>query len=66
MCVAQEATIRSLRDMMVATLGRMIDHLRKSMSVDLDDLTVLILDEADCILERGFKLEIPKLVMLIS
>ncbi|KAI3723864.1 hypothetical protein L2E82_35625 [Cichorium intybus] len=59
---AQEATIRSLPDMIVATLGRMIDHLRKSMSVDLDDLAVLILDETDCLLELGFKHEIPELI----
>ncbi|KAI3496561.1 hypothetical protein L1887_38926 [Cichorium endivia] len=32
----------------------------------LDDLAVLILDEADCLFELGFEAEIPKLVMLNS
>lgn len=51
-------------DIVVATPGRMIDHLRNSMSVDLDDLAVLILDEADRLLELGFSAEIRELVSL--
>jgi len=44
----QEVDSRSMPDIVVATPGRMIDHLRNARSVDLDDLAVLILDEADC------------------
>lgn len=58
----QESTLRSQPDIVVATPGRMIDHLRNSMSVDLDDLAVLILDEADRLLELGFNAEIHELV----
>ncbi|KAI3724128.1 hypothetical protein L2E82_35895 [Cichorium intybus] len=61
---AQESALRSLPDIVVATPGRMIDHLRNSMSVDLDDLAVLILDEADRLLELGFDAEIRELVRL--
>ncbi|KAI5590092.1 hypothetical protein POPTR_005G241300v4 [Populus trichocarpa] len=60
----QEASLRSMPDIVVATPGRMIDHLRNSMSVDLDDLAVLILDEADRLLELGFNAEIHELVRL--
>lgn len=60
----QEAALRSMPDIVVATPGRMIDHLRNSMSVDLDDLAVLILDEADRLLELGFNAEIHELVRL--
>ncbi|CAN4123008.1 unnamed protein product [Withania somnifera] len=60
----QEAALRSMPDIVVATPGRMIDHLRNSMSVDLDDLAVLILDEADRLLELGFSAEIHELVRL--
>ncbi|KAG6774737.1 hypothetical protein POTOM_022106 [Populus tomentosa] len=60
----QEAALRSVPDIVVATPGRMIDHLRNSMSVDLDDLAVLILDEADRLLELGFNAEIHELVRL--
>lgn len=60
----QEAALRSMPDIVVATPGRMIDHLRNSMSVDLDDLAVLILDEADRLLQLGFSAEIHELVLL--
>ncbi|OAY22619.1 DEAD-box ATP-dependent RNA helicase 28 isoform X2 [Manihot esculenta] len=60
----QESALRSMPDIVVATPGRMIDHLRNSMSVDLDDLAVLILDEADRLLELGFSAEIQELVKL--
>ncbi|XAR64204.1 RNA helicase [Bertholletia excelsa] len=60
----QEAALRSMPDIVVATPGRMIDHLRNSMSIDLDDLAVLILDEADRLLELGFSAEIRELVKL--
>ena len=56
------AALRSMPDIVVATPGRMIDHLRNSMSIDLDDLAVLILDEADRLLELGFNAEIRELV----
>ncbi|XP_042063243.1 DEAD-box ATP-dependent RNA helicase 28-like [Salvia splendens] len=62
----QEAALRTLPDIVVATPGRMIDHLRNSMSVHLDELAVLILDEADRLLELGFSAEINELVKLCS
>ncbi|CAH9077671.1 unnamed protein product [Cuscuta europaea] len=60
----QVSALRSLPDIVVATPGRMIDHLRNSMSIHLDDLAVLILDEADRLLELGFSEEIGELVRL--
>ncbi|EPS70742.1 hypothetical protein M569_04012, partial [Genlisea aurea] len=60
----QEASLRSLPDIVVATPGRMIDHLRNSLSVHLDELAVLILDEADRLLELGFSAEIQELVKM--
>ncbi|KAL8139044.1 hypothetical protein V2J09_005045, partial [Rumex salicifolius] len=60
----QEVALRSRPDIVIATPGRMIDHLRNSMSVDLDNLTFLILDEADRLLELGFTSEISELVRL--
>jgi hypothetical protein len=49
-------------DIVVATPGRIIDHLRNSLSVGLEDLAVVILDEADRLLELGFSAEIQELV----
>ncbi|CAA7044714.1 unnamed protein product [Microthlaspi erraticum] len=60
----QETVLRSRPDILVATPGRMIDHLRNSMSFDLEQLAVLILDEADRLLQTGFATEIQELVRL--
>lgn len=45
-------------DIVVCTPGRMIDHVQNTMSVDLDDVEVVILDEADRLLELGFTDEV--------
>eukprot|EP01018_Ginkgo_biloba_P019412 Gb_16576 [translate_table: standard] len=60
----QEAALRSRPDIVVATPGRMIDHLHNAQSVGLEELAVLILDEADRLLELGFSAEIQELVKL--
>ncbi|XP_020584076.1 DEAD-box ATP-dependent RNA helicase 28 [Phalaenopsis equestris] len=60
----QEVALRSMPDIVVATPGRIIDHLRNSQSVGLEDLAVLILDEADRLLELGFSGEIQELIRL--
>ena len=49
-------------DIVVATPGRIIDHVSNSLSVGLEDLAVVILDEADRLLELGFSAEIQELV----
>lgn len=38
--------------------GRVIDHVRNSQGFGLEDLAVLVLDEADRLLEMGFKEEV--------
>ncbi|XP_057864908.2 DEAD-box ATP-dependent RNA helicase 28 isoform X1 [Cryptomeria japonica] len=60
----QEAALRSRPDIVVATPGRMIDHLYNAQSVGLEELAVLILDEADRLLELGFSNEVQELVKL--
>jgi len=44
---AQEAALRQSPDIVVATPGRLIDHLRNAPSFNLADIEVLVLDEAD-------------------
>ena len=48
--------------MVVATPGRLIDHVRNTHSVGLEDLATLVLDEADRQLEMGFLEEIREIV----
>src|SRR5205814_4732109 len=49
----QEHAFRSGVDVMVATPGRLLDHFRHSYG-RLDHLEVLVLDEADRMLDMGF------------
>jgi ATP-dependent RNA helicase DDX27 len=48
----------------VATPGRMIDHLHNAQSVGLEELAILVLDEADRLLELGFTKEVHELVRM--
>ena len=47
-------------DLVVGTPGRLIDHLERG-SLDLSRLEVLILDEADRMLDMGFKADMEKI-----
>eukprot|EP01029_Cantina_marsupialis_P012705 TRINITY_DN27_c0_g1_i1.p1 TRINITY_DN27_c0_g1~~TRINITY_DN27_c0_g1_i1.p1 ORF type:complete len:782 (-),score=291.69 TRINITY_DN27_c0_g1_i1:1007-3352(-) len=58
----QAIELRNRPDVVVCTPGRMIDHLMNSHSVHFDDIDVLILDEADRLLEMGFTQEVEQLV----
>lgn len=49
----QRAMIRKNPELIVATPGRLLEHLDKG-STDFNDLEVLILDEADRMLDMGF------------
>jgi superfamily II DNA/RNA helicase len=48
-------------DLMVATPGRLIDHLDRDR-INLDDLEMLILDEADRMLDMGFADAVDRIV----
>jgi len=59
---SQEAELRTLPDIVIATPGRLIDHLRNSVVFSLDTLDVLVLDEADRMLEDGFADELAEII----
>jgi ATP-dependent RNA helicase DDX27 len=60
----QETSLRTRPDIVVATPGRMIDLIRNSNSISMDELEILILDEADRLLDLGFQDEVEELVKL--
>ncbi|CAL8470679.1 g10221 [Coccomyxa elongata] len=60
----QAATLRTSPEVVVATPGRLIDHLRNTQSVGLEDLQALVLDEADRLLQMGFAEEIKEVLRL--
>ena len=57
----QEKKLRRGVDVVVATPGRLIDHLERQ-NVVFDDLEVLVLDEADRMLDMGFAPQINRIV----
>jgi ATP-dependent RNA helicase RhlE len=57
----QEHALRSGADVIVATPGRLLDHMRHPYA-DFRALEVLVLDEADRMLDMGFLPDIKKIV----
>ena len=58
----QEAELRKRPDVVIATPGRLIDHVRNSASFGLDSIEILIMDEADRMLEEGFHDELQEII----
>lgn len=52
----QVATLRKNPEVLIATPGRLVDHVEKGTQ-DFKDLEVLVLDEADRMLDMGFALD---------
>ncbi|UYV64410.1 DDX27 [Cordylochernes scorpioides] len=50
----QAALLSKIPDIVVATPGRLLDHLNSTPSFGLEDIEVLILDEADRMLDEEF------------
>ncbi|KAF8935732.1 nucleolar DEAD-box protein required for synthesis of 60S ribosomal subunit [Dissophora ornata] len=59
---AQELQLRTRPDVLIATPGRLIDHILNSRSFTLDHIDILIMDEADRMLEDGFSAELTEIV----
>lgn len=51
-------------DFVVATTGRLLDHCKNTLGFSLEDVEILVLDEADRLLEMGFKDELMSIVAL--
>ncbi|CEJ82020.1 Putative ATP-dependent rna helicase drs1 [[Torrubiella] hemipterigena] len=59
---SQEAELRLRPDVIIATPGRFIDHMRNSASFSVDTIEILVLDEADRMLEDGFADELNEIL----
>ncbi|XP_006035852.2 probable ATP-dependent RNA helicase DDX27, partial [Alligator sinensis] len=62
----QEAALRSGPDVLIATPGRLIDHLHNCPSFHLSSIEVLILDEADRMLDEYFEEQMKEIIRLCS
>ena len=61
----QFAALRRGVDIVVSTPGRLIDHLQRG-TIDLRNVEVLVLDEADRMLDMGFVKDVQKIIKTIS
>jgi len=59
---AQVDSIRNGADIIIATPGRLLDHLRRTRGFDLGSCKVLVLDEADRMLDMGFLPDVSKIL----
>lgn len=58
----QEVELRLRPDVVIATPGRFIDHMRNSASFAVETVEILVLDEADRMLEDGFADELNEIL----
>jgi ATP-dependent RNA helicase DDX18/HAS1 len=52
-------------NLLVATPGRLLDHLQNTKGMIIKNLKMLTIDEADRILEVGFEEEMHKIIKLL-
>jgi ATP-dependent RNA helicase DDX27 len=62
---AQVTALRRRPDIIVATPGRLIDHVRNSTGIDLSRVEVVVLDEADRLLDEGFEDELNEILRFL-
>jgi ATP-dependent RNA helicase DDX10/DBP4 len=60
--LAEEQGALARMNIVVCTPGRMLQHLSQTATFDVDSLRVLVLDEADRILDMGFQKELDAIV----
>ncbi|CCD23909.1 putative ATP-dependent RNA helicase NDAI_0C02490 [Naumovozyma dairenensis CBS 421] len=61
----QEQILKQRPDIVIATPGRFIDHVRNSASFNVDSVEILVMDEADRMLEEGFQEELNEIMQLL-
>jgi ATP-dependent RNA helicase RhlE len=60
----QVAALRAGREVVVATPGRLLDHVQRR-NIDLGTVEILVLDEADRMLDMGFLHDIKRVLALL-
>ena len=61
----QEAVLKTRPDVVIATPGRFIDHMHNTAAFHVEHLEILVLDEADRMLEEGFESQLNEILTTI-
>lgn len=62
----QEAVLKKVPDIVIATPGRLIDHLQNTPSFSIDSVEILVLDEADRMLDDSFDEQMKEIIQQCS
>lgn len=63
---SEKARLRKGLNILVATPGRMVDHLEHTETMDLSNVRWLVLDEGDRLMELGFEQDIQKIISVLN
>lgn len=63
---AEKARLRKGCTVLVATPGRLLDHIKHTVALKLDSIKCLVLDEADRMLDMGYEKDISGYVKLFA
>ncbi|KAG7885451.1 hypothetical protein KL925_005310 [Ogataea polymorpha] len=63
---SEKARLRKGVNILVATPGRLVDHIEHTQKLDLSKIRYLVLDEGDRLMELGFEESITKILHSIS
>lgn len=63
---SEKARLRKGLNILVATPGRLADHLNNTEALDVSNVRWLVLDEGDRLMELGFEDEIQKIVSMLN
>ncbi|XP_068723453.1 ATP-dependent DNA helicase DDX31-like [Montipora capricornis] len=63
---AEKARLRKGVNVLVATPGRLLDHIEKTKSLELKRLRWIVLDEADRLLDLGFEKDVCSILTAIN
>lgn len=58
----QEVDLRQRPDVIVATPGRILDHLYNTKAFGLDEIEIVVIDEADRLMEFGFIEQVEQII----
>ncbi|CAK3928115.1 ATP-dependent RNA helicase dbp7 [Lecanosticta acicola] len=63
---SEKARLRKGLNILVATPGRLADHIENTENLDLSNVRWLVLDEGDRLMELGFEQDIQKMISVLN
>ena len=63
---SEKSRLRKGVNILVSTPGRLINHIEKTKCLSLKEVTHLVFDEADRMLELGYERDVQKIIAAIN